>query len=178
MINPDIQTPLVRADGPYAGLFDAWITWSEDNPYNPSWQPPDGYSSNALFAVHAPYPEWVELGAAWTAEHGWERAVADPDGLNGWRLPTDAERLQRAITARIVALKAEVEDYIDTSIQPVTRDMLRDGVLDDALTDSVRAFIAACYVEANTTIDAIEAVEAIDQVDDPAPVWPLFGGAA
>jgi hypothetical protein len=105
-----------------------------------------------------------------------------PDGDWVWdvtsgthRPPTDAEILQAAIATRIVALKAEVEGYIDAQILPYTRGMLRDGVLDAATAEALRDFISDCYTEANDTIDAIELVGTLAEVDDPAPIWPTYG---
>jgi hypothetical protein len=127
-------------------------------------------------------PGWRETANCAGCDSG-EYCVASPP-LNNWvwdpvagvhRAPTDAEILQVAITARIVALKAEAETYIDQAILPVTRTMLHDGVLTASTEESVREFIAAVYDEANSVIAAIEAVAVLSQVDDPAPIWPTYG---
>ena len=98
------------------------------------------------------------------------------DFANGTsRLATDAEVLQAAIASRVVDLKIEVEQYIDAGIKPVTRDMLRDGVLSATVADAVREFIADCYTECNSTMDAVEAVAVLAEVDDPAPIYPVYG---
>jgi hypothetical protein len=139
---------------------------------------PDGTpaTNNGVEAIFVGYLAWnddqTELAMV------WDDNLANGDGTFGnVRLPMDAEALQDAIALRIVSLKRECEQHIDASIQPVTRDMLRDGVLDNATADAVREHIAACYEEANRVIDLTEAVTDINDVDNPAPVWPAYGGA-
>lgn len=154
----------------------SWRIKSGTNQYIAAARDGTPATNNGTEAIFVGYLTWnedqTELAMVWDAN------IANGDGTFGnIRLPMDAEALQDAIALRILSLKRECETHIDTSIQPVTRDMLRDGVLDGVTADAVREHIAACYEEANRIIDQIEVVTAIDDVDNPAPVWPAYGGA-
>jgi len=162
-----------------AGLANAglWLAPHEIENGAEDWQPPAGTCDPPCAAVPEP-PEYVGEGWCWLSGQ-WVRAVEDHTsaGYGGWRVPSDADRLEMAIAARVATLKEQCEAYIDSSILPYTRGMLRDGVLADAAAETLRTFIADCYVEANSTIDTVEAVSTLAEVDDPAPIYPTYGGA-
>lgn len=107
---------------------------------------------------------------SWPSGFGPMPTLADLDAFTQTAAWLDHVKIQRES-----ALRVECESYIDTSIVPNTRSMLHDGVLDAATAEDIREFIAACYDQANSVMDAIEAAETVVAVGTPSPVWPVYG---
>lgn len=165
---------LVLRDGPNAGLF---VAPHEIENGDPDWQPPPGFASEPLVAIVDP-PAYVDEG--WFYRDTWQPAIASPPpaGYGGWRVPTDAEVLERAILARIDTIRAETEATIAATIAPATLALYYARQIGDgSLAERIGGYIGDMYREANRVTILLASVTAVEDIDNILPVWPEYEDA-